>query len=225
LRTPRTRHPSHRSRPPSSHGFNVPLVEDIPIVPRGIVPRGAMREQRTSALDDMQLVSLARDGDPRALEELMVRHQGVVYRYLVALLGDEDVAADAAQETFVRALANLNGFRGDAAFRTWLLAIARNEGRGWARRTERRRESPLEGVSPVADAKEGPDVEAVRRTEVARVRAVLDRLPEKQRLSVSLRIFDGLSFREVAEATDSTEGAARVNYHHGIRRLREWLDE
>lgn len=186
---------------------------------------GFMTDRNLSALDDVQLVALARGGDPRGLGELMERHQGVVYRFLVALLGDEDVAADAAQETFVRALANLNGFRGDAAFRTWLLAIARNEGRGWARRTERRRESPMDGVAPLADPKEAPDDEAVRRTEVARVTAFLDRLPEKQRLSVSLRIFDGLSFREVAEATDSTEGAARVNYHHGIRRLREWLDE
>jgi RNA polymerase sigma-70 factor (ECF subfamily) len=53
------------------------------------------------------------------------------------------------------------------------------------------------------------------------VRRSLERLPEKQRLAVSLRIFEGLSFREVGELIDSSEGAARVNYHHGIRRLRE----
>ena len=58
-----------------------------------------------------------------------------------------------------------------------------------------------------------------------RVREALARLPEKQRLSVSLRLFDQLSFREIGALTNSTEGAARVNYHYGIGRLREWLGE
>ncbi len=148
-----------------------------------------------------------------------------MYRFLLGLLADEDAAADAAQETFVRALTNLNGFRGDAAFRTWLLAIARNEARGMARRTSRRKESPLDDLPPPVTTEPSPDVRAVRRTEVERVQQALARLPEKQRMSVSLRLFDGLSFREIAAATDSTEGSARVNYHHGVRRLREWLHD
>lgn len=175
--------------------------------------------------DDGELVERARNGDGGALELLVRRHEGVVYRFLVSFMGDEEEAADVSQETFVRALSNLNAFRGEAAFRTWLLAIARNEARGWARRSGRRRESPLDDAAPLPDERAGPDAQAIQTTEVDRVRQALARLPEKQRMSVSLRIFDGLSFREVAEATDSTEGAARVNYHHGIRRLREWFDD
>ena len=49
-------------------------------------------------------------------------------------------------------------------------------------------------------------------------------MPEKQRLSVQLRVDEGLSFREIAEVIGSTEGAARVNYFHGIRKLREWME-
>jgi RNA polymerase sigma-70 factor (ECF subfamily) len=52
---------------------------------------------------------------------------------------------------------------------------------------------------------------------------MLERLPEKQRLSVTLRIEEGLSFREIGEVIGSSEGAARVNYFHGIRRLRELM--
>jgi RNA polymerase sigma-70 factor (ECF subfamily) len=51
----------------------------------------------------------------------------------------------------------------------------------------------------------------------------LEKLPEKQRMAISLRIFEGLSFREVGEVIGSSEGAARVNYHHGIRKLRDGL--
>ena len=72
-------------------------------------------------------------------------------------------------------------------------------------------------------AGEDPSAGVTLRFEVARVRAVLADLPEKQRLSVSLRIFEGLSFREIGETIGSTEGSARVNYHHGIQRLRELL--
>jgi RNA polymerase sigma-70 factor, ECF subfamily len=174
---------------------------------------------------DEVLVERALQGDQAAIELMVRRHEGVVFRFLMGILGDEDEAADAAQDSFVRAISNLGSFRGDSAFRTWLLAIARNEARGFLRKRVRRRESPLDEAPPLRDEGANPEETAVQNTEVERVRAALERLPEKQRLSVALRIFDGLSFREVAEATDSTEGAARVNYHHGIRRLREWLHE
>ncbi len=175
------------------------------------------------ALDDATLVERARAGDTRATGALVSRHQGVVYRYLVGILEEEDLAADVAQDTFVQAIRHLEQFRGDSSFRTWLLAIARNEARGALRKRKRNRTESLDMV-PEPDA-EGlpPDVEVERRIETERVREALRRLPEKQKLSVALRLFDGLSFREVAEATDTTEGAARVNYHFGIRKLREML--
>jgi RNA polymerase sigma-70 factor (ECF subfamily) len=59
--------------------------------------------------------------------------------------------------------------------------------------------------------------------EVARARRMMESLPEKQKLSVALRIEEGLSFKEIGEIIGSSEGAARVNYFHGIRRLRELM--
>ncbi len=59
--------------------------------------------------------------------------------------------------------------------------------------------------------------------DVSRVMEALPDLPEKQRQAVTLRIFEELSFREIGAVIGSSEGAARVNYHHGIRRLREML--
>ena len=60
--------------------------------------------------------------------------------------------------------------------------------------------------------------------EAARARSLLEELKKKQKLSVSLRIEEGLSFREIGEIIGSSEGAARVNYFHGIRRLRELME-
>ncbi len=62
------------------------------------------------------------------------------------------------------------------------------------------------------------------RTEAHRARVMMEGLPEKQRLSVSLRVEEGLSFREIGTVIGSSEGAARVNYFHGIRRLRELME-
>ncbi len=175
-------------------------------------------------LDETSLVDLARSGDSQALTRLVERHQGMVFRYLTGMLKDEELAADVAQDTFVKAIRNLNGFRGEAALRTWLLAIARNEARGALRKMRYSRESSIDEVAEPMDEGPTPAQAMESETEMMRIRRGLERLPEKQRLSVSLRLFDGLSFREVGDATESTEGTARVNYHHGIRKLREWLD-
>lgn len=158
------------------------------------------------------------------MARLVRRHEGVVFRFLLGLTKDEDEARDLAQETFLKALRNLGGFRGEGSLRGWLLAIARNEARTAHRRRLGRRETGLLDDSEDAVSPEEPtEVRLVREDEAGRVRRAVDRLPEKQRLAVTLRIFDELNFREIAEITDSTEGAARVNYHYGIRRLREWL--
>ena len=172
---------------------------------------------------DAALVERARGGDAAALDELIARHHEAAYRVALAILGSEADAADAAQDGMVRALRGIAGFRGEASFRTWLLSIVANEAKSFLRRSGRRREAPLEDDLP--EERERGVEGVVARTEAARARALMARLPEKQRLAVQLRVVEGLSFREVGEVIGSTEGAARVNYHHGIRRLREWLGE
>ena len=206
---------------PSRHVLPVSLNGDSPVrIQPTVTDDSPPREP-----DDSELVGQARSGDRGAVERLVARHHAVVFRFLLGFLKDEDRAADVTQDTFVKALDRLGGFRGDSAFRTWLLAIARNEALGMLRSQGRRREDELADAEELASSELPADARAVRDDEVRRVRAALARLPEKQRLSVSLRLFDGLSFREVAAATGSNEGAARVNYHYGISRIREWLNE
>jgi len=140
------------------------------------------------------------------------------------MVSDADLAQDVVQDAFLKAYRALGDFRGDAAFRTWLLTIAVNEARGALRKRGRRRETALENAGPVRDDGRDPEEEVLMNTEAQRARAMMERLPEKQRLSVSLRVEDGLSFREIGSAIGSSEGAARVNYFHGIRRLRELME-
>ena len=179
---------------------------------------------RTEPPSDEELVQRAKDGESRAMDMLVDRHHVAVFRTCVAILGEEDLAADASQDCFIKAFRALGRFRGDAAFRTWLLAIAGNEARGHLRKLGRRKERGLEDVATISAPGHDPSTEVILRSEADRVRGAVDELPQKQRLSVTLRIDDGLSFREIGEIIGSSEGSARVNYHHGIRRLRELLE-
>lgn len=173
---------------------------------------------------DEELVERARAGDEAALGKLVERHHPVAFRVAVSMLRDDDAAQDVVQDAFIKAFRALPGFRGDAAFRTWILTITANEARGALRKRGRRKESNLDDVGPVPTDEKGLDEQVVLAQEAARARSLLEELPEKQKLSVSLRIEEGLSFREIGEIIGSGEGAARVNYFHGIRRLRELME-
>jgi RNA polymerase sigma-70 factor, ECF subfamily len=170
------------------------------------------------------LLERAASGDGDAFGALVRLHQDTVYGYLLALTRDEDEALDLAQDTFLKAFRGLSRYRRDAPFRNWLLAIARNEARTRFKSNARRKEEPLDRGVEVHGTDPDPEEATLRSREVARVRQALGSLPEKQRVSVALRLFDGLSYREIGEATGSTEATARVNYHHGIRRLRDQLE-
>jgi RNA polymerase sigma-70 factor, ECF subfamily len=86
-----------------------------------------------AAASDLDLVRLAQAGDTDAFGELVERNRRAVYRAALAALGSRDEADDAAQEAFVTAFRKLDSFRGDATFKTWLLAIA------WRKAIDRRK--------------------------------------------------------------------------------------
>jgi RNA polymerase sigma-70 factor, ECF subfamily len=99
---------------------------------------------------DEELVLLARQGDPDAFDQLVVRHQSAVFRAALAALRVREDAEEVAQDTFIRAWNALGGFRGDSSFRTWLLRIA------WNRAISKRRGIAgwLRRAMPIADVAE-----------------------------------------------------------------------
>jgi RNA polymerase sigma-70 factor (ECF subfamily) len=178
--------------------------------------------ERATDEDEASLLSRARSGDREATELLVRRYLRDVYELTARVLSDRDLAQDAAQDAFVNALGALHRFRGESSFKTWLLRIALNSARSVGRRKGRRREVTLELAEDTA-SESGDAIERIANAEEARkMEVLLQKLPEKQRLAVTLRLQQGLSYEEVAAALECTEGAARVNYHLGLKRLREW---
>lgn len=173
--------------------------------------------------DDASLVARARSGEEAAINALVRRYLGDVYAVASRVLHDPELAQDAAQDALINAVRALHRFRGEASFRTWLLRIAVNAARTIARKQVRRREVSLEAIQETpSDAMDVASVVA-RNDEASRATRVLAQLPEKQRLAVTLRITQGLSYHEIGMVLDCTEGAARVNYHLGVKRLRELM--
>lgn len=175
------------------------------------------------AEDDAALLARARAGDAHARDELIGRYVDDVFALTSRMLGNAEQGADAAQDAFVNALRGLDSFRGEASFRTWLLRIAANAARTAMRRSGRRREAPLEIVEATAADPADPTRIVTQRSEAARAIALLAGLPARQRQVVTLRATVGLDYREIGRLLGCSETAARVNYHHGMKRLRELM--
>lgn len=174
--------------------------------------------------DDGPTVERARSGDQRAWRELYDRHADLVFRLAHRVVNDRDVALDIVQEAYVKASAAIADFRGDASFRSWIAAIALNEARSRVRRRGRTPRIGLDRIAEPEDGARGPDQEAADRDLAGRALSFVETLPDRQRDAVLLRTTEGLSYREIAEMLGTSEGSARVSYHHGMSKLRAYME-
>jgi RNA polymerase sigma-70 factor (ECF subfamily) len=170
---------------------------------------------------DLELVEGTLAGRRQDFEQLVERHQRMLYAVALRQLQNPDAADDAVQATLASAYAHLSQFRRDASFKTWLCGILLNECRSGRRRERGRREVALDDVPEHAlpPAEDDPTKAAER----AALERHIARLPKRQRDVLALRIFADLPFKDIAIAEGITENAAKVNYHHAIARLRAWL--
>jgi RNA polymerase sigma-70 factor (ECF subfamily) len=172
---------------------------------------------------DAALIARWRGGDERAATVLVERHAPALSRF-VASVGERAEVEEVVQDTFVRAFGSLDRFREASSLRTWLFSIARNLCRDRARANRRAPTAvPIDETHALTG--DDPLSAAVAMETEARVRAAMDGLTETQRAVFTLRVTEGLSYREIADVVETTEGAARVHYHNAVRMVKEYLDE
>jgi RNA polymerase sigma-70 factor, ECF subfamily len=170
--------------------------------------------------EEQQLLAACRQGDPAALQRLVDAHYDPLYRFLLRLTASPEVAAELAQEAFVRALERLRSFEGRARFSTWLHAIALNLWKDTRRRPPWESEPQPEGAATIAPPGEQ---EALARLERHEVRRAVERLPEAQRVAIILFYYEGKSHREIAQICGCPVGTVGTRIHHGLRALRRML--
>jgi RNA polymerase sigma-70 factor (ECF subfamily) len=171
---------------------------------------------------DAELIAEWKAGNQRAAAELVQRHASALARF-AASCGARDDIDELVQDTFVRAFGSLDGFRGESSFRTWLFTIERRLLMD-RRRVERRRPQGMEINDDDASTEFDALDELVADEAQARVRQAIERLTPTQREVFVLRVTEGMSYKEIAKAVSTTEGAARVHYHNAMRAIKEFLD-
>jgi RNA polymerase sigma-70 factor, ECF subfamily len=188
------------------------------------------------AEEDNRYVELIKSGDRRAFEELVYRYQDMVFNLCVRMLGNRADGEDAAQETFVKAYEALQGFKGEAAFSTWLYRIAVNVCRNlstsfWAKLSgkavrldkpvdddeggPRERELPSNGLTP--------EQVLYRRRNAKNVRDAIARLPAKHREIIVLADIQELSNEEIRAITGLNEGTIKSRLNRGREALKGLL--
>ena len=180
---------------------------------------------------DAELVERARAGVRAAFETLVRRHQKPLYYLCLRYVRDHDNASDLAQRTFIRALEKMDELRDARIFRSWLFRIGANLALNHLRDNARfiDDQAPAGGdeaqLVPEAQVALEAEAQMVAAEDAVTLRRAVAELPTKQRMTLELRIYEEMPFRDIAEALETTEGAAKVNFHYAVRRLRALLSK
>lgn len=180
-----------------------------------------MAQPQPVAATDAALIAAWQGGDEQAAAELVRRHAQALARFLSAAGAADGDLDDVVQETFIRAFRSVGRFRGRCRFRTWLLTIGGNVLKDAGRRAARHRAVPLDDGLRASDG--DPHERAVAGEAERRLSEGLARLTEMQRAVFLLRAQQGMEYEEIAAALETSQGAARVHYHHAVKRLKEYL--
>ena len=177
---------------------------------------------------DEIIVERALSGEPDAFGEIVRRWERRIFALAYGMLGREEDARDATQETFLAAFRNLRGFRGEAKVSSWLHRIAVNQCITRQRRAKVRNESALEDDEDktfTAPLESSPATITEGRQRSVAVRRALNSLPVELRQVVVMKEFEELTFREISEALDLPLSTVKSRLYTGLKQLQMRLEK
>ena len=176
--------------------------------------------------NDEQLLSrFVAEGNESAFKELVRRHQQPLYQFIWRRIGHEADAIDLVQKVFIQVFTKAEQFRGDAHFKTWLYQIAINLCKNHFRTRDRQRidDIELEDLRLQAETHTLEDVAELEEQHF--LNKAIMQLPEKQRTTLELHLYQGHTFLEIADIMGCAVGTAKANYHHAISAMRNLLGD
>ena len=178
-------------------------------------------------ISNAELVRKSQCGDKAAFEQLVIRHQELVFSLAYKLTGNREMANDVAQEAFIRAWKAIEKFRGDSTFSTWIYRITVNT--AWTLRKKAKKHNTLnidDTYEPIViDEKKDPELVAINSDLSSVLINALDKIPIEQRIIVELKNIEGRSHKEIADYLDISVTAAKVRLHRAHQKLRQILEE
>jgi len=172
------------------------------------------------------LIRRLKAGDEKAFEELVTEYRERVYRVAWRILREDEAAEDAAQEAFIKVFRHIGRFEGRSSLYTWIYRITVNIALNKLKRDRFRQMLPL-GDLPRRERRPTADpARMAESSEIAdRIRAAVETLPDKQKAVFTLKFYEGMSHREIADIVGCSEGTSKANYFHAIRKLRKQLED
>lgn len=185
----------------------------------------------TSQMTDNGLVEAYVNGNNKAFDELLRRHQAKLFAYIMRIVSDVDLANDIFQETFVKVITNIRQgkYVDTGKFSAWLMRIAHNMIIDHFRQAKAEKTiSTDEENSTVlnsADLAESSIEDCMVNTQIHDdVRRIIDALPDNQREVLKMRFYQGLSFKEIAEATGTGINTALGRMRYAILNMKRLAD-
>ncbi|MBU0697413.1 MAG: sigma-70 family RNA polymerase sigma factor [Bacteroidetes bacterium] len=176
-----------------------------------------------NAKNDFIFVERAKEGDQKAYAELMHRYKDSIYFMVLKMVNNKDDAMDITVTTFAKAFENLEKYRPDYAFSTWLFRIATNGSIDFIRKkkiqtTSLDGYSDRDGEDRVFEIKSdvlNPEETSIKKQQTEQLKEIIDRLPLRYKKLIILRYFDELSYEEIAEHMDLPLGTVKAQLFRG----------
>lgn len=173
-------------------------------------------------LTDNELVQEIKDGNKKAFSEIVKRHQKALLRMSMRFVRDLDMAEDIVQESFIKAYEKLNTFEGRSSFKSWLFQISVNT----AKNKLRERKRVMTDIDSVQIAVGAIAESALVHSALSEeIQEEIDKLPTKQRTALILRVYEDLSFKEIADIMECPYDTAKANYRHALIKLKDSFEQ
>lgn len=179
-----------------------------------------------SPIDDQEILRLClseKDRD-KGYRLLLSQYQQRIYFHIRRIVISHDDANDITQDVFIKVWNGLPNFRGDSKIYSWIYRIATNETLNYIRKHKKRKFLSSESTEEYLTNKlvsetlfEGDAIEL-------NLQKAIIKLPEQQRLVFNMRYYDDLTYREISEILNLTEGGLKASYHHAVKKVKDMLE-
>ncbi len=171
-------------------------------------------------MEEQVWIKKAKAGDKKALEKLLYDNYHIVYGYLLKMAMNEDTAKDLTQETMVKAITNIKGFRGSSKFSSWLIAMASNAYKD-AIKKDKKVYIGIEDLN--LSSTNNLEETIIQRDEANQLKQVLKTLSKEKREVFILKHYYDYSYKEIADILDCPVGTVRSRLHYCIDKIQEVL--
>lgn len=194
------------------------MTKNVSLIHRKTKGLCLMGEREVWSNEDLQWVSEIRGGQLTAFSFLVKKYQKSLLRVTLRFVKDLATAEDVVQEAFMKAYERLDSFEGRASFKSWLFQIAVNTAKNKLReRRDGHSDIDTVQLSVAAVAEEGLKQQALAKM----IHKAVETLPFRQKTALVLRIYEDLSFKEIAEIMGCPYDTAKANYRHALLKLKE----